>query len=157
MTDRELNIALREMARNTGLCDEWYNAWSDDSTIDECLERYVRGIDFAIKHDWPPLAFIRRHFRKEDLHRHLIYIDEEVDINGENGYYVFLGKCTGRLTIDGLYATTVYVRHESHIDVLTANGAKVFLSYYEHGDGRCEHDGWSRIMTYDRREKKEGA
>lgn len=152
MTDRELNIALREMARSTGLCDDWYRGWSDDSTIDECLERYVRGIDFAIKYDWPPLDFCRSHFRKEDLHRHHIYIDEEVEIDGGSGYYVFLGHCRGRLKIDGMYATTVYVRHDSDIDVLSANGAKVFVSYYEHGDGKCDSDGWSRIMAYDRRQ-----
>ena len=65
MTDRDLNIALREMARKAGLCDKWYEEWKDDDTIDKCLERYVKGYDFAVKNDYPPLDFIRENFRKE--------------------------------------------------------------------------------------------
>lgn len=151
MTDRELNIALREMARAQGLCDEWYGAWSDDSTIDECLDRYVKGFDFAREHDYPPLDFIRKHFNKESLHRNGIYLDEEVDVEGRHGYYIFLGDCKGRITFDGFYAATVYVCHDSEVDVMAANGAKVFVTYHDKSRGRTESDAWSKIKVYDRK------
>ena len=41
MTDKELNITLREMARMQGLCDQWFSEWGDDDTLDDCLERYI--------------------------------------------------------------------------------------------------------------------
>lgn len=155
MTDRELNIALREMAWASGLCDEWYGEWSDDDSIDLCLERYIRGFDFAVEKDYPPLDFIRRNFSIEDLHRHNIYLDEEVDIEADrSGYYVFLGNCRGRLTVDGFVAVTVYVRHTSDVSVESFNGSKVFVSYYDKSEGSCKHDGWSKCKRYDRR--KEG-
>ena len=62
MTDKELNITLREMARMQGLCDQWFSEWGDDDTLDDCLERYIRGFDFVQERDWPSLEFIRKHF-----------------------------------------------------------------------------------------------
>ncbi len=156
MTDRELNIVLREMARTEGLCKERYSRWPDDGTIDECLDRYVRGFDFACRHDYPPLAFIRKHFRIDDLHRHHIYIDEPIDMEAsENGFYIFLGSCRGRLAVADLKAVTVYVRHDCIIDVSAADGAKVFVSYYDRSSGDCASDGYSVIRKYLRKSNKD--
>jgi len=154
MTDRELNISLREMARSSGLCDEWYAEWSDDDTIDGCLERYVRGFDFSIKNDYPSIDFIRKNFRKDDLHRHNIYIDDQVSLDGDNGYYIFLGNCNATLAVDGLKAVTVYVRHNSEVNVTASNGAKVFVRYYDNSKGECIDDGWSVCKKYERKNNR---
>lgn len=155
MTDKELNIALREMARQQGLCDEWFSQWSDDSTIDECLERYIKGFDFAVDNDYPTLDFIRRNFKKEVLHRHNIYLDEAANVSCENGIYVFLGNCGGTVNVDGLKAVTILVRHFCAIDVNAYNGAKVFVRYYDKSYGECKADGWSKCKKQERN-KKEG-
>lgn len=155
MTERELNITLREMARSVGLCDPWYNEWTDDSTIDECLERYIRGFDFVQERDWPPLEFIRNHFSKEQLHKHNIFIDEDVDIEAGSGFYVFLGNCTGSIVVNGFYATTIYLRHESNIKVTSLGAARVFLHCYDNSKGKTHTDRYGKIRKYDKR-KKEG-
>jgi len=147
MTERELNISLREMARSAGLCDEWYGEWSDDDTIDMCLDRYVRGFDFAVKNDYPSIDFIRKNFSRDDLHRHNIYIDEDIQISdAENGYYVFLGKCSGDLWVNGFKAVTVFVRHGSRINVGSFDGARVQVRYYDGSDGVCKSDDYSKVM-----------
>lgn len=151
MTDRELNITLREMARSQGLCDDWYNAWEDDSTVDECIDRYIKGHDFAVKNNYPPIDFIRKYVDKDVLHKHNIFIDEEVDIDVEkSGYFVFLGECTGTLKASGFLAVTVYVRHDSGIKVISEDGAKVFVSIYEDADATGEHDEWSVVNIFNR-------
>jgi hypothetical protein len=156
MTDKELNIRLREMARKAGLCDKWYEEWGDDDTIDMCLDRYVKGFDFSVKNDYPPLDFIRDNFRKEDLHRHNIYLDEEVEIKGaKSGYYVFLGNCTGTIEAHGFNVVSCYLRHGSKIDVTSLGSARVFVTYYDRSGGLAYKDEWGRIKQYDRR-KKEG-
>ena len=156
MTDKELNITLREMARKAGLCDKWYEEWKDDDSIDVCLDRYVKGFDFAVKNDYPPLDFIRDNFRKEDLHRHNIYLDEEVEIKGaRSGYYVFLGKCTGSIETHGFNVVSCYLRHDSNVDVSSLGSARVFVTYYDRSGGSTYKDEWGRIKSYDRR-KKEG-
>lgn len=153
MEKRELSIALREMARvqKAPLCDEWYGEWADDTDVDSLLEKYVRGFDFAVKNDYPPLDFIRRHFSSDDLHRHNIYLDEDAVISeAHSGFYVFLGKCKCSIVVDGFKAVTVYVRHESEVDVSAINGAKVFVTYYDHSGGECSSDKWSKARRYDR-------
>ena len=149
-----MNISLREMARSSGLCDEWYAEWSDDDTIDVCLERYVRGFDFSIKNEYPSIDFIRKNFRKDDLHRHNIYIDDQVSLDGDNGYYIFLGNCNATLAVDGLKAVTVYVRHKSEVSVTASGGAKVFVRYYDNSKGECIDDGWSVCKKYERKNNR---
>lgn len=152
MNDKELNITLREMARSCGLCDEWYGQWKDDSTIDECLERYIKGFDFAVKNNWPSLEFSRKNFRKEDLHRHNIYLDDEVDItDGGNGYYVLVGRCTGHIDFKGFKAATVYVRHDSRVTIRASEGARIMVRCYESCNVDCQSDNVSKVVVIDRR------
>lgn len=151
MTDKELNIVLREMARNAGLCDEWFGNWKDDDTIDVCLDRFIRGFDFVVKNDYPNLEFIRKNFNTNDLHRHNIYLDEGVIIDdAQNGYYVFLGDCKATLVADGFKAVTVYCRHDSEVNVRAMGGARVFVTYYDQSSGVCKSDEWSNVRRYDR-------
>jgi len=149
MTDRELNIALRETARAKGLCDEWYSEWKDEDSIDMCLERYVKGFDFVSKNDWPSPAFFEEHLRKSDLHRHHIYVNESVDLKAVSGYYIFLGRCRGVLSIDGPLAVTVYLRHDSKISIVAHDGARVFVGHYDDSQTYCKSDSYSKIMKYD--------
>ena len=151
MRERELNIVLREMAREKGLCDDWYGQWGDDSSIDECLDRYVRGFDFAVKNDYPSLEFCRANFDREDLHRHNIYIDEDIDLLVHNGYYVLLGACRASVIAEGPVAVTVYCRHDSDVEVVASGGARVFVTCYDASHGRCGSvDEISKVKIYNR-------
>ena len=152
MTDREKNITLREMARAHGLCDKWYNEWSDDSTLDECLDRFVRGFDFYVNTDFIPLDFARKNLDKELLHKHHIYIDEDVNLEADShGYYIFLGKCKGKFVVDGLWAVTVYVRHDSDIEIHSSNGARVFVTLYDDSMADCHQDDWGIIKKHEKK------
>lgn len=155
MTDRELNIALREMARAQGLCDMWYREWTDDSTLDECLERYIRGFDFVLENDYPPLDFIRQNFSRELLHKHNIYLDEKVVINNaKSGFYVFLGDCKGMFVAKNFCAATLYIRNDSVIDVTALGGARVFVRYYDDSGGDTTTDAFSKIIKHNRLKKR---
>ena len=156
MTDKELNISLREMARMQGLCDQWYSEWGDNDSLDDCLDRYIRGFDFVQERDWPSLEFIRKHFDKELLHKHNIYLDEKVAIDhAYSGFYVFLGDCTGYISADGFCAATIYLRHNSNIRVTSVGAARVFLHYFDNSDGTTCLVSGGKIRKYDKR-KKEG-
>lgn len=139
------------MARNAGLCDEWFGNWKDEDSIDMCLDRFIRGFDFVVKNDYPNLEFIRKNFNTNDLHRHNIYLDEGVIIDdAQNGYYVFLGDCKATLVADGFKAVTVYCRHDSEVNVRAMGGARVFVTYYDQSSGVCKSDEWSNVRRYDR-------
>ncbi len=155
MNQKELSIALRTSARaqKKPLCNEWFGEWKDDSSIDDLLDKYVRGIDFCIENDYPTLDFIRENFNRDDLHRHNIYIDEVVDVCAKSGSYVFLGTCSGRIRTSGFSVVVCYLRHDSNISVVSDDMSKVFVSIYE--SAKCETDSLdaSTIKCYDRRKK----
>lgn len=153
MTEKELSIVLREMARTQRkpLCDEWYGEWKDNCGVDILLNKYVRGIDFCIENDYPSLDFIRRNFKKEDLHRHHIYLDENVSMSVENGTYIFLGECTGTIMTGGYNVISCYIRHDSKITISASFLAKAFVSLYENGSCETQSADGSIIKIYDRR------
>lgn len=151
MTERETNIALREMASEKGLCEKWYGEWGDDSTLDECAERFVRGLDFCIDKDYPPLDFVRRNIPREVLHRHGIFLDEDVCKFLDNGIYVFMGECTGKIYVAPFKAITVYLLHDSDIDIVADGLARVYVSTYH--DASCGARGES-ISIINRKKTK---
>ena len=155
MDKMNLSVCLREMARSqkTPLCDEWYKEWNDETDIDELLDKYVRGFDFIVKNDFPPLDFGRKMFNKEDLHKHNIFLDENVDIKAGNGCYIFLGDCTGRIIAEDTKAVVVYLRHNSKVDVKSTYGSRVSVFYYDSSSGKAEEGVLGHIKTYDRRKK----
>lgn len=153
----ELNLILRNKAIEFGLCNDWQTKiWNKVLSYQDLIAIYIRGFDFSVDNDWIDYEFIKKVFPIEELHKGNIYLDEKVNItDGGNGYYVFLGNCEAEVSIDGIKATTIYVRHQSHVNVNASGGAKVFVTYYDQSKGKCRSDGWSACKKYDRR-KKEG-
>ena len=154
MADKELSVKLRELAcrQPTPLCEEWTREWQDDTDIDSLLDMFVRDFDSCTRNDYPPLDFIRENFRLEDLHRHNIYLDEEVSLNeSESGYYVFLGHCTGTMWVTGFKAVTVYMRHDSKLLIDAFDGARVTTVLYDKSKALCKADRYSRVQTFNRK------
>lgn len=152
MENKVLSKTLRTMAREQGLCDQWFHDWQDDTDIDELLDKYVAGFDFCVKNDYPSLDFIRKNFNIEDLHRHHIYIDETVDIrDADNGFWIFLGECRGNVRFEGFKAATVYVRHNSRMYVKATDGAIVFITCFDSSSCSSRADNYSKIRKYNRK------
>lgn len=150
MNERDLNILLREMARTAGLCDKWYEEWEDDDSVDKCLDRYVRGFDFCVKNDFPNLSFIRKYFIKDELHRHGIYLDEDLDISVGHGTFILLGSCAGNIHVDNFAATTLYLRHDSKVHIDYEPFSQVFITLYDNSDCDVMRDKYS-IKIFNRK------
>lgn len=140
------------MARANGLCDQWYREWKDDDSLDDCIDRFIRGFDFVRENDFPPLDFCRQHFanRKELLHWNHVFLDDTCRIHDvDNGFYVFLGNCKADMFITGFKAVTIYCRNYSEVNVYAKEGARVFVRYYDSSIGVCKSDEMSKIRRYD--------
>lgn len=130
MTERELSIKLREDARRIGLCDEWYGQWADDTQKDELVKKFMRGLDFCIKHRWPSQAFIKKQFSQEFLRDNGILVDDtrSYPVRDEqrrliyHRNYVLLGDS---------HITVRYVRrqHMCNIWICDKSSAKVYCKY----------------------------
>ena len=77
MTETELSIKLREDARKLNLCDEWYGEWIDNTSTQELIDKYKRGLDFCFARRWPSNTFITQNFDKETLRDNGILIDDK--------------------------------------------------------------------------------
>lgn len=149
----ELSSTLKSMGRAMGMCDKFYDKWADGMGIDDIIDMYAAGFDFCCQKDFPPLDFIRRNFNREDLHRHKIYVDEEVHLKGESGSYFFLGACKGDISFGDFCISDVYLRHTSELSIQSESFARVFITLYEDADCHAIAKDKFNLHIYDRRKK----
>ena len=76
MNDTELSIKLRTDARRLGLCDKWFGEWKDETSKQELIDKFLKGLDFAIERRWPTKSFIQHHFPQELLRENGILVDD---------------------------------------------------------------------------------
>ena len=130
MDGKQLSITLRTSARKLGLCDEWYNAWSESSTQQELINKYLRGIDFALANNWPSNDFIKENFDKDLLLKNGILV---------NGVYSFLnprtcvvlGDSQAKIRLNGNTISVIYVRGTSDVDVIVHTNEKVIIHTFD--------------------------
>ena len=154
MEIRELNMALKEMARKAGCCNEWLDAWRLDDSIEANISRFKRGLDFTTSNpSWITTEFIKENFPLDVLHESNIYIDEDVDVNGMSGDYVFLGHCTGKARFGGFSVCGVYLLGDSELNIVSEDSSRVFVSMYERSECEVTENFGSKMRLYDRRSK----
>ena len=122
---------MKEEAVSLGLCKQWTSEWSDGSSRDELVDKFVRGLDFCIEHDWPSVDVMKRDFG-DVIHRHGVYADERVDLD-EASTVVLNGCCVADLRYSGNSVGDVYVRHDSRACVVAHGLARVHVTVYDRG------------------------
>lgn len=125
-----MNISeqLKNKAISLGLCKQWTSEWGEPDN-DELCEKYVRGIDFCIKNDYPSKEYMKYYFDGV-MQNHGIYVDDKINLINPK-MLVLNGKTNGDISLDGFSVSTMYVRHDSDV-VINANGySKVFVSIYD--------------------------
>lgn len=55
----ELSNTLKNRAILLGLCTEWTEGWGNPDK-QGLIDKYLHGIDFCIKHDYPTVDFIEK-------------------------------------------------------------------------------------------------
>lgn len=147
MRDRKLSKILKEKAISLGLCQQWTDEWEDNSTPQGLIDKYIKGIDFAIKHDFPSTEFIEENFPAKLLHKNSIYVDDEIDVRGGETTVV-LGKSHGDITYDGMDVGDVYIRHQSSIYVKVSGKAYVSISVFDDAEVFVFTDKTSKVFVY---------
>lgn len=147
MEEKELNKVLRDKAREHGLCDQWFNEWDLNSDKKVLIQKYIKGIDFCIKHDYPSTLFIKEYFDDTFCKQNGIYVDSvEESINPDVA--VILGKSNVHLAFRGLVSRNVYVCHQSKVFVEVEDGAKVFIECHGDAEVSVSADDFSKAFVY---------
>ena len=151
MKDRELNKLLKDGAVLLGLCDKWQDEWDIRSTKEELINKYIKGIDFCIKHDYPSKDFIKDCFPKYLLNSKGIFVDEK---NGDSDDFskaetvVLLGECRAAICYSSPCSKSVYIRHKSYADISVLGGAVAFIEMYDDSHLNLYTDMDSKAFVY---------
>lgn len=146
MKERGLSEKLRGEAVALGLCAQWAAEWADDASGDELVEKFVRGIDFCIEHDWPSVKVMKECFGGV-IHAHGVYADENVECRNAP-VAVLNGCCVADISYSGTAAGDVYVRHSSEARVAVHGLARCFVSVYDEGEVSVECDEGAKCFVY---------
>lgn len=133
MKDLEaLNKDLRTQAINNGLCFQWQNEWTGAEDKDALVQKYVKGLDFCIQHEYPSLDYIRKNFEDEVLNRNGVWVDDNPILKRPLPLHiVLLGACRGFLTFSGFDTCAVYVRHDTKVTINIDGYARIFVFVYD--------------------------
>lgn len=147
MKEEELSMTLKGQAVSLGLCKEWTEGWGNPDP-QQLIDKYLHGIDFCIKHDYPGNEFIKRNFDKELLHKNGIFVDEEVHLRNVKGRCVLNGRCKGMLLFDGLSVCDLYVRHGSEVVIDCSRLSKVFINVYDQAKVKVKQVDAASVYVY---------
>lgn len=147
---------LRGLARRNGLCDKWFSEWVDNDNDQSLIDKYIRGQDFCIEHDYPPLPMIRSVFSQKILHDNHIYTDGEFYERNPKRYVVALGDSSLNLRFDEYAVATVYARHDSTVDISLYGHAIVDVRLFNNARIVVRHlDPKSKLNIFVRSERAE--
>ena len=142
-----MNALLRKRARDLGLCDKWYKEWDKNETRQELINKYLKGIDFCIEHDYPSVEFIRHNFPKAQLQKNGVFLDDNVEKSNLSNI-VLLSDTKAVLNYDGMSVGNVYVRHRAYVDITSSGDARVFVETYENCNVKANAQENSKIFIY---------
>lgn len=134
------------MAMGLGACEKGLDNWQAPSDA-ELIERYIKHLDFCIKRDYPSVDYIEAHFEKGLLHRHGVWVNEEVGSSGGTRC-VLNGRCTGALRYDLMSTQTVYVRHDSDVVIEARGMSRVWVHLYDSARIAVRTDELARVYVY---------
>ena len=91
MNEKDLSKTLLNQAITFGLCQPWQHAWGNP-TQQGLIDKYLHGIDFAIKHNYPTNTFIKEHFLFDGFSVCDVYVrhDSEVTVDCSQYCKVFV-------------------------------------------------------------------
>lgn len=129
----KLSIELRTMAREAGLCDEWFHAWKDDSSDEELFQKYKNGIDFSIGKAWLSNEFIKAHWPKKKLRENGIFVDDKSNVESPKGTIIVQGQSEIKVEADSFDIADIYVRDQSTLKIRAKGNSKIMVNLYDKG------------------------
>lgn len=142
---KRISIELRNKARELGLCNEWFNEWSDTSSKQELIDRYITGIDFALQHHYPTNQYIKDNFELELLRKNNILVDDERNLLNPS-VAVILGNTKTKIRVNGFSRSIIYVRDKSEVDLIVKNCSFVIVHTFDNASVKVETEDKPSVL-----------
>lgn len=138
---------LKQLAISNGLCQQWTDEWDSNSSDDILILKFLRGIDFCVKHNYPSVGYIETHFDKELLHQYGIFVNEEV-FTPDTQMWVFNGSCYGNVKVEFGQSRDIYIRHDSNIEIVADGRCSVFIQVYDSAKVKVSASNGAKVFVY---------
>jgi len=115
---------FKRQAIKLGLCEEWQDKWGETGLI----EKYINGITWCMKREFPSLSDMRKH--DEALLRNGVYNEKEVDIKSSRPMYVFNASVVN-FEISGYDVCRIYTGRGSKIAATVKDHAILYIDNYD--------------------------
>lgn len=127
----EVQELLKQQAVNLGLCQQWQDEWGVPDT-DALCDKFIRGIDFCIKHDFPKVEQINMLFNRDDLERNGIYTQGQSHSVAQKNV-IAMGDAEVVITVPENKICDIYVRHNAKVRLVVFPNSFVYFSLYDNG------------------------
>ena len=141
-----LSDKMKNEAVSLGLCAQWTAEWQDNTSKDDMVEKFVKGIDFCIGRNWPLAKDIKKYFG-DVIHNHGVYVDENVNLRNPE-MVILNGECVANITYDWMDSGEIYVRHNSSLHLKVKGFSRVFVNLLDGAELRVECEDSAKCFVY---------
>ena len=148
MIFRKANLSdkMKNDAVSLGLCAQWTAEWKDNSSKDEMVDKFVRGIDFCIGRNWPSVKEMKKYFG-DVIHKHGVYVDENVSLKNPK-IAILNGECVANIGYDWIESGVIYVRHSSSLYLDVHGLSRVTVNLLDDSELHVRCDDGAKCFVY---------
>lgn len=130
MDNREVNIFLKNLAIQNGLCEQWQNDWTLDKSNTELLEMFIKGQDFCIANNYPSKEFIKENFDIDFRRKNGVLVDDKYSLSNKR-HIILMGNSTSNIRYNMWNVGAVYLRHDSVAVITAKNNSFVMVHLHD--------------------------
>lgn len=109
-----------------GMCEKFQKEWGNPD-IKELCDKYFRGQDFCIEHNYPSLEWLNANLRGKTMMYGILINEIASAISGEETKdYALLGR--SELLLDAYHSCDITVRHDSVLKLRLMPGSFVYVT-----------------------------
>lgn len=142
---KDISKELKKEAISLGLCTEWTNEWGKP-TKDELVDKYVKGIDFCIEHNYPSCEYMKKHFDGV-MQKHGVFVNDNIDLQNSK-MVIANGKTSGKIIYNAYSVGTIYARHDSDLTIEVSGNAFVSIETYDNCNVSVFQKDQSKVFIY---------
>lgn len=129
----ELHELLKNQAIGLGLCQQWQDEWGTPD-VNALCNKFIRGIDFCIKHDFPKLEEVNSLFQREDLERNGIFSHSNTkSVSKAQKHVIAMGEAEVDIYVPSYGVCDIYIRHNSKVNLHAGANSFVYFTILDNG------------------------
>lgn len=134
---------LAIMAKEKGICKEWFKKMINLDDKDALIDMYIRGIDFCLAKNYPSNEYIAQNFAGV-MEKYGIHLNESLNVVNER-MVVSLGSCTGQIELNEYSTSEIFIKHDSTLTVVAKDNSFVMIDMFDSSKLHIVASGDTRV------------